>query len=195
MGDSKTLSELIKRYIKMRGRTMLSVAEEIGTDYKTFNGMLNDRSRMSAVTLFQLANVLNMDLEWMAQFFDKRRTISSLEQYQITRMSDEMRKNEQIAVYGLLDESIRENLGNTAEVKKYMIKMYQPMFYLLDVLLPEDYIIKITKERGEERYYCMKIETNANVSYMRRGRNATVQFYDGHEMLTRLIEERKGFVR
>lgn len=33
MEDSKILSELIKRYIKMRGRTMLSVAEEIGTDY------------------------------------------------------------------------------------------------------------------------------------------------------------------
>ena len=78
---------LIKRYIKMRNYTMKQVADILNIKYTTFSGRIV-RDDIDAELLFQLANLLEMDLAWMAQLFDKHRPIGLLDKYQMSRMSE-----------------------------------------------------------------------------------------------------------
>jgi hypothetical protein len=60
------------------------------------------------------------------------------------------------------------------------------MFYILDVLMPEEDIIRITVERGKEKYYCIPLGQQTKI----RGRSLH-QILDSREMLNRIILERK----
>ena len=175
----------MKRHIKMRGKTAKQVAKALGRNYTTFCGVLN-RDAVDAELLFALANYLDIDLIWMSQLFDHRKSISSLERYQMPRMNSDFREHEHAEVLGQLDLCIRNNPGSIAEARRELIATYPNIFYLLDVLLPENHVIRITVERGKEKYYCIPLETNPYT----RGRGLQ-QIYDGNEMLNQLIRQRK----
>lgn len=191
MENVLAVSKIIKRYIKMRGLSIQQVADKLGMNYKTFDGILN-RDAVDAKLLFELANLLDIDLCWMSQLYEKRRPISFLEQYQMSRMNAEMREEELKIVLPCLDRHIQENPNSISDVKAGITRDFNQLFYLLDVLLPEDYIIRISVERDREKYYCMPMQTAVQTSCLGRGRNATTQFYEGHEMLKRIILERKA---
>ena len=191
MENILAISKIIKRYIKMRGCTIQQVAAKLDMNYKTFDGILN-RDSVDAQLLFQLANLLDIDLCWMAQLYEKKRPVSFLEQYQMSRMNPEMREGELKVVLSYLDRYITEIPDSINEIKAELIRSFNQLFYLLDVLLPEDYIIRISVERDREKYYCMPMQTVEQTSRLGRGRNATTQFYEGHEMLKRIILERKA---
>lgn len=72
MDDILSIGSLIKRHIKMRGRTVKEVADLLGRNYTTLSGVLK-RDAVDAKLLFQLANLLDIDLLWLAQLFDQRR--------------------------------------------------------------------------------------------------------------------------
>ena len=57
------ISEIIKRYIKMRGYTIQQVADKLGVNYKTFVGILN-RDAIDAKLLFSSTNFNLMN--WIA---------------------------------------------------------------------------------------------------------------------------------
>lgn len=175
----------------MRGHSISEVAGLLDMNYKTFDGILN-RDVVDAKLLFELANLLDIDLCWMAQLYEKHRPISFLEQYQMSRMNTEMRENESKIVLSCLDRHIRENPTSIIDVKNCLTRDFNQLFYLLDVLLPENYIIRITVERDREKYYCMPIDTSTSFSRFSRGRSAMTQFYEGHEMLKQIILERKA---
>lgn len=191
MENILAISKIIKRYIKMRGYTIQQVAAKLDMNYKTFDGILN-RDSVDAQLLFQLANLLDIDLCWMAQLYEKKRPVSFLEQFQMSRMSAEMREGELKVVLSYLDRYILEIPDSINEIKSELIRSFNQLFYLLDVLLPENYIIRISVERDREKYYCMPLQTVEQTSRLGRGRNATTQFYEGHEMLKRIILERKA---
>lgn len=191
MENILAVSKIIKRYIKMRGYTIQQVAAKLDMNYKTFDGILN-RDSVDAQLLFQLANLLDIDLCWMAQLYEKKRPVSFLEQYQMSRMNPEMREGELKVVLSYLDRYITEIPDSINEIKAELMRNFNQLFYLLDVLLPENYIIRISVERDREKYYCMPLQTVEQTSRLRRGRNATTQFYEGHEMLKRIILERKA---
>lgn len=191
MKNILAVSKIIKRYIKMRGYTIRQVADKLDMNYKTFDGILN-RDAVDAKLLFQLANLLDIDLCWMAQLYEKKRPVSFLEQYQMSRMNAEMREEERKIVLSCLDRHIKDNPNSISDVKACLTRDFNQLFYLLDVLLPEDYIIRISVERDREKYYCMPMQTTVRTSFIGRGRNATTQFYEGHEMLKRIILERKA---
>ena len=109
-------------------------------------------------------------------------------------MSQEFRQSVQPSVLQILDEKIYECPSDTNQVKREMVREYSPMFYLLDVLLPEEYAIKIISERGREKCYCIPLDTTGD-SFVQRGRNAVSRFREGNEMLLKIIEERKEFLR
>ena len=137
--------------------------------------------------------LLNIDLEWMAQLYAKPQNKSILDQYQMSRMSSEMREAELVIVLGCLDRHIRENPDSINAVRSALMNDFNQLFYLLDVLLPESYVIGIAVERDGERYYCMP----EGGMMLRSIRQPTVsrgvaRFYEGNEMLKRLILERKG---
>lgn len=193
MENNLTVGKIIKRYIALRHLTIKEVAEKLNMNYKTLDGILN-RDAIDAKRLFQLANLLDIDLCWMAQLYDKKRPISILEQYQMSRMSPEMRESEKQLVLKRLDHHIKTNLTNINDVKTELLRDFNQLFYLLDVLLPETYIIRIAVERDREKYYCMPMNTTVMPSRLGRGRSAITQFYEGHEMLKQIIMERKAVI-
>ena len=189
--NTLSVSYIIKRYIKMRGYTIQQVANKLKINYKTLDGILN-RDSVDAILLFRIANLLDIDLCWMSQLFETTRPISFLEQYQMTRMNEEMRELEKKTVLSYLDKYITDNSLSISDIKKELMKVFSQLFYLLDVLLPDSYIIRIAVEREKEKYYCMPItEQHAVKSSIFRGRPATMHFYEGHEMLKQIIIERK----
>lgn len=190
MENNLSIGRIIKRYITMRGLTITEVADKLGRNYKTLVGILN-RDAVDAELLFQLANLLDIDLCWMAQLYDKKRPISFLEQYQMSRMNQEMREAELPLVLRCLDRHIRDNPSSINDIKTELLKDFNQLFYLLDVLLPETYIIRIAVEREREKYYCMPINSFEQPSRLTRGRSGVTQFYEGHEMLKQIIIERK----
>ena len=192
MNDTLKISSLIKRYIRMRGKTLKQVANDLGYKYTTLSGILC-RDTVSAELLFELANLLDMDIQWMAQLFDHHRTISSLDPLQIPRMQEDFRAHELPDVLRRLDSHIRENPESLADIRRAMLQEYGQLYYLLDVLLPEDYAIKITVERGKETCYCYPSGTSS-FDGPRRGRNL-LNYCEGNEMLSRLIAQRREFLK
>ena len=190
MDNILSIGQIIKRYIKLRGYKIQQIATMLNINYKTFDGILN-RDAVDAKLLFQLANLLEIDLCWMAQLYENKKAISFLEQFQMTRMNQEMREQETKIVLPCLDRHIIENPISISELKTLLLHDFPQLFYLLDVLLPENYTIRVAVERNKEKYYCMPIEFQSPASSLGRGRCAVGQFYEGHEMLKQLILERK----
>lgn len=185
MDDKLTIGALIKRHIKMRGRTVKEVSETLNQKYTTFSGILN-RDAVDAKLLFKLANLLDIDLVWMSELFDHRKPISMFAQYQMPRMQSDFRKHDYPDVLTQLDYCIKNNPDSIADARKELLRIYPNMFYILDVLMPEEDIIRITVERGKEKYYCIPLATQKNT----RGRSLQ-QILDSREMLNRIILERK----
>lgn len=175
----------------MRRFTIQETATRLGINYKTFDGILN-RDAVDAKLLFQLANLLDIDLCWMAQLYEKKRPISFLEQYQMTRMNEEMRQIERENVLLNLDRHIAENPLSIVEIKNELLHDFPQLFYLLDVLLPETYIIRVVVERNREKYYCMPVNSLEQSNRFSRGKSATTQFFEGQEMLKQIILTRKA---
>lgn len=192
MSDNLSIGSIIKRHIKMRGMTIGQTADRLGVNYKTFSGQLN-RDAVDAGMLLRLSVLLNIDLEWMAQLYAKPQNKSILDQYQMSRMSSEMREAERVIVLGCLDRHIRENPDSINAVRSALMNDFNQLFYLLDVLLPESYVIGIAVERDGERYYCMP-EGGMMLHSIRQPTvsRGVARFYEGNEMLKRLILERKG---
>jgi hypothetical protein len=101
-------------------------------------------------------------------------------------MNSDFRKHAYAEVRDQLDLCIKNNPDSITEARRELIATYPNVFYLLDVLMPENDVIRITVERGKEKYYCIPLETNTHT----RGRGLQ-QIYDGNEMLNRLILQRK----
>ena len=141
---------------------------------------------IDAKLLFELANLLDIDLVWMAELFDHRKPISMFAQYQLPRMQSDFRKHDYPEVLAQLDYCIKNNPDSIADVRKELLSIYPNMFYILDVLMPEEDIIRITVERGKEKYYCIPLGQQSNT----RGRSLH-QILDSREMLNRIILERK----
>lgn len=191
MDDILAISKIVKRYIKMRGYSIQQVADKLNINYKTFDGILN-RDAIDAKLLFKLANLLDIDLCWMSQLYNKGRTISFLDQYQLSRMNSEMRKAELNIVLPCLDRHIIENPCSINDVKNCLLKDFNQLFYLLDVLLPENYNIRITVEREHEKYYCVDGNSTGILSNTVNRRLTASQFFEGHEMLKFIIINRKA---
>lgn len=171
----------------MRGMTIMQVADKLGMNYKTLAGILN-RDAVDAKLLFELWELLNIDLYWMAQLHVKPQNVSVLDRRQMNRMSSEMRKAEREIVLEYLDRHIKENPDRISAVKIAMMKDFNHLFYLLDVLLPENYNIGVADDRGKEKYYCMPVDAKPNTGSF----GGITPFREGNEMLKKLILERKG---
>lgn len=189
MNKTLSIGFLVKRYIKMRGKTAKEVSRMLGRNYTTFCGVLN-RDAVDAKLLFELANLLDMDLEWMSELFGHHKPVSYLAPYQMPRMKPELREHVYPEVSGWLDECIRNNPFSISDARKELIGNYPSLFFLLDVLLPEGDTIRVTVERGKEKYYCTPIGDHHKYHPRIRGRSLTWS-YDGGEMLNRIIATRK----
>lgn len=185
MGHKLTIGSLIKSYIKIRGQSVKGIAKELDRKYTTLSGILN-RDAVDAKLLFELANLLDIDLNCMSELFDHRKTISTFAQYHMPRMQSDFRKHDYPEVLEQLDRCLKNNPDSIADARKELMGTYPNMFYLLDVLMPEEDIIRITVERGKEKFYCIPLSAQNKM----RGRSVQ-QVLDGRKMLNRIIRERR----
>jgi len=184
MTHELSAGSIIKKYVKVRGKSMKQIATELDIPYKTLNGRLN-RDSIDAHLLFRLAKLLDIDLNWMAEILDKDRKVNSLAPLQIPRMLPIFREQDLPQIEYSIKRAIINNPTSIAAARNELIDEYN-LFYLLDMLLPENYNLFMTVERGKEKYHCISSETNSM-----RLRTPLICYIDGREMLDQLIAERK----
>ena len=184
--------EMIKWFIKkIRNKTIKSTAKAMGIKYTTFSEQLNQNT-LSADTLFKLAAYLDIDLNWMMYVLGYHGPISIIDREMIPRMGTDLRKIESEFVLRRLDALIEENPKSTADVRRELLKEFNKnMFYLLDVLIPEDYNLYMITERGNTKYYVdIPGQCRGNQHFVMR-RKSVNALYEGSKALDIVIEERK----
>ena len=193
MEDTNKIGGMIKRFIKNRNRTEKQIASELGIKNTTFSAQLN-RDTVSAETLFRLSVLLDIDLNWMKYALGYHGQVGFLEREQIPRMQEEFRENERKFVLHRMDDLINANPGSTADVRRELLKEFHcNMFYLLDVLVPDEFELFLVVERGVTKYYVDTKEmlTKGMLSCTNMRRKPIACLKDGNNALNIVIEERK----
>ena len=193
MEDTNKIGGMIKRFIKNRNRTEKQIASELGIKNTTFSAQLN-RDTVSAETLFRLSVLLDIDLNWMKYALGYHGQVGFLEREQIPRMQEEFRENERKFVLHRMDDLINANPGSTADVRRELLKEFHcNMFYLLDVLVPDEFELFLVVERGVTKYYVDTKEmlTKGMLSCTNMRRKPIACLKDGNNALNIVIEDRK----
>ena len=152
MKDTNNIGGMIKRFIKNRNRTEKQIAGELGIKNTTFSAQLN-HDTVSAETLFRLSVLLDIDLNWMKYALGYHGQVGLLEREQIPRMQEEFRENERKFGLNRMDDLINDNPNSTADVRRERLKeFHENMFYLLDVLVPDEFELFLVVERGKAKY-------------------------------------------
>lgn len=191
--DTNSIGGMIKRFIKNRNRTEKQIAGELCIKNTTFSAQLN-HDTVSAETLFRLSVLLDMDLNWMKYALGYHGTVGLLEREQIPRMQEDFRENERKFVLERIDDLIDENPSSTADVRRELLREFHDnMFYLLDVLVPEEFELFLVVERGKAKYYVdTKEALPKRMSSFASMRNKPIAcLKDGNNALNIVIEERK----
>lgn len=191
--DTNNIGGMIKRFIKNRNRTEKQIAGELGIKNTTFSAQLN-HDTVSAETLFRLSVLLDIDLNWMKYALGYHGQVGLLEREQIPRMQEEFRENERKFVLNRMDDLINDNPNSTADVRRELLKEFHDnMFYLLDVLVPDEFELFLVVERGKAKYYVDTKEVlPKRLSSFASMRNKPIAcLKDGNNALNIVIEDRK----
>ena len=186
-----SVGSMIKWYIKCRNRTITETAAAMSIKKTTFSAQLINNS-VTADTLLKLAAYLDIDLEWMMIALGYYGPVSIVEREQIPRMRSEFREKELKVVIPNLDRIITENPTSTADTRRELLKSYSNnMFYLLDVLVPEEYKLYMISDRNKIKFYVdIPRPTRGRHSFVSR-RKPISALTEGSKALDIAIEERK----
>jgi hypothetical protein len=140
-----------------------------------------------------LAAYLDLDLEWMEYVLGYHGTVGSMERGTTPRMKESFRNKELKIVYRELDRIIKENPSSTSDARRELLSSFgKNMFYLLDVLIPEEYNIYMSSERGGKTIFYVDIPTPTRVRHSQAMRRKSFNvLFEGSKVLDRVIEERK----
>lgn len=187
-----SIGEMLKWFIKkVRNKTIKETAIAMGINYTTFSEQLKN-STLTADTLFRLAAYLDIDLNWMMLVLGYHGKVSAVEREMIPRMSSEFRAIERNHVLKRLDVLIMENPTSTPDTRRELLKEFgKNMFYLLDVLVPEEYNLYMISERGKVKYYVDIPRMSRGTQLGVMGRKSVNILYEGSKALDIVIEERK----
>lgn len=151
-GDVLSLGDLIKLYMLHRNKTVGEVAEFLGLKRDKALYDILQNNRISADKMFQFAELLEMDLNMTAEVLKNDDSLSLQKRHQIPRMSEEARQREKDKIDPTINWCLEQNLHNPRKTRFDLCKMFRSMFYLLDVLLPQDCFIIVQVNRGIENY-------------------------------------------
>ena len=186
-----SIGAMIKWYIKCRNKTITETAMAMNIKKTTFSAQLINNT-ITADTLLRLAAYLDIDLEWMMVVLGYHGPVSIVERQQIPRMKSELREKELKRVIPNLSRIISENPTSTPDARSELLKAYSKnMFYLLDVLVPEEYKLYMIPDRDKIQFY-------VDIPRLTRGRHSFVSrrkpisaLTKGAKALDLAIEERK----
>lgn len=191
-----SIGEMLKWFIKkVRNKTIKETAMAMGINYTTFSEQLKNNT-LSAETLLRLAAYLDIDLNWMLLVLGYHGVASVIDREMIPRMNTEFREKERKKVLKRLDAMIEENPISTPDTRRELLKEFgKNMFYLLDVLIPEEYSLYMISERGKVKYYVdiPRATREHNSQYIMRRKSVNV-LYEGSKALDIVIEERKDIL-
>ena len=191
MKEENAIAKQIKKYIKYRNKTLLMTADEMGIGYTTFCEQLK-RGTLKADTLFSLAVYLDIDLNLMMLSLNKSDNVGRFDRDTFPRMSPPYRKSEIEQVMPMLDYHIIQSSGNTSETRQELLKDFHfNRFYLLDVLLSEEFGIIVYTERGEEKLLVDTFERSTGFYTSMGSRSIFRTTYSADDALNIIIEERK----
>lgn len=187
-----SIGQMIRWFIKdIRNKTIKETAREMGINYTTFSEQIKNNT-ITAETLLKLAAYLDIDLNWMMLVLGYHGVVSAIDREMVPRMGPEFREKEQKRVLARLDALIRENPFSTADTRRELLKEHRKnMFYLLDVLVPEEYNLYMISERGNVKFYVdIPRPSRGQTAYVMR-RKSVSMLYEGTKALDIIIEERK----
>lgn len=188
-----SIGEMLKWFIKnVRNKTIKETAMAMGINYTTFSEQLKNNT-LTAETLLRLAAYMDIDLNWMLLVLGYHGIASAIDREMIPRMNTEFRETERKKVLKRLDALIKENPTSTPDTRRELLKEFgRNMFYLLDVLIPEEYSLYMISERGNVKYYVdiPRPAREQNPQYVMRRKSVNV-LYEGSKALDIVIEERK----
>ena len=196
------IAEMVKKFIKYRNKTIRMTAQELGIQYTTFHAQLT-QGTLRADTLFRLAAYLDIDLKWMMAALHYYGSTGIFEGEIVPRMQPSFRQKEQDMILPRLDDHIRQYLGDTKVIRQELLKDYggrDNPFYLLDVLIPEEYNILYRKERQNEKkedkiiFYVISNEQERTSAMPTMSRRSTRRLIDANEALDIIIEDRKEII-
>ena len=189
-----SIGAMIKWYIKCRNKTIKETAASMNIKETTFSAQLINNT-VTADTLLRLAAYLDIDLEWMMIVLGYHGPVSPVEREMIPRMRDEFRAKERKRVNKVLDILIMENPASTSDTRRELLKAYHDnVFYLLDVLIPEEYGIYMFTERDKQKYLVDIPEPVRSRTSPIMRRKRINRLYEGYKALDIVIEERKDLL-
>lgn len=192
MKGQHSIGQMIKRFIVCRNKSIKETAMAVNIKYTTFCEQLKNDT-ITADTLFRLASFLDIDLDWMLVALGYHGAVSAIEREIIPRMQEDFRKIEKAKVERMLDQLLQEFPNSIADVRQELKKAYhQNDYYLLDVLVPDEYKIFVSATRKGMQYYVdvpQSLTREVHSSRMRR--KPISKLYSTNQVLDIVIEERK----
>lgn len=187
-----SIGSMIKWFIDCRNRTIKETAAAMNIKYTTFSAQLNSNT-VTAETLMKLASYLDIDLNWMLVVLGYHGSVSAVEREMIPRMQYEFRNFEKKKVEKVLDQIIIENPDSTPDARRELLRVFgNKMFYLLDVLVPEEYNLYMISERGKNKYYVdIPRDSRGCMNSCAMRRKAVSVLFERSKALDIVIEERK----
>lgn len=188
-----SVGAMIKWFIDFRNKSIKETAAAMNIKYTTFSAQLNNNT-VTAETLMKLAAYLDIDLNWMLVVLGYRGPVSAVERELIPRMQSEIRDIEGKRTDKILAQIIQESPNSTSDARRELLRAFgNRMFFLLDILIPEEYNIYMISERGETKYYVdISRASRGNIdNYVMRRKPVSV-LYEGSKAIDIIIEERKG---
>ena len=191
MENNNELVSLIRKFIKYRNKTITAVAYEINLEPKTLSAQLN-RGSISAETLLSLSACLDIDLHWLMAALGYYGSSGRLNKENLPRMQPKFREKEKEYVLKSLDRIIKENPESTAEAKKALLATFSKNeFYLLDVLVPEEYGIFFINENNRIKLYVDINDDSGRFQMLSSARKPITMLKNASQALEIAIEDRK----
>lgn len=161
MASENKISYIIKKHIEIRGKNINQLSEAININPKTLYDKLQN-NRLSVEDLFKISEALDIDLEWLKYALGYKKFNSSFYRVELKRMSKDYKKGEQIIVDRQIKRCMNDFAGNITDIRKEIIKTFDSIYYILDVLLPDDFQIYAISERGKDSYLVIPPQSQDN---------------------------------
>lgn len=179
MDNSKNLTEIIKKHIDLRGKSIPKLAEMIGVNTSTLYDKLHN-NRISVEDLFKISVALDINLEWLKAALGYSYQSSSFKPIEVLRMSEDYRYAEIPEVKKSIIRCYLQFPDDLTSTKKELLSTYKNLFYILDVMLPEDFKIFTITERKNSSFWVLSPD-----QFHRKGMQTSLE--KGTDLLNEII--------
>lgn len=150
MNNQESIAEIIKKHISLRGKTIKEVAYALHMNTKTLYDQLQ-HNRISASKLLDLSAYLDIDLEALKEALGYNNKQSYYQRIRVKRMSKEYKDSIKEDVLRTIQVIANEEYNGISFYERVISEFNGEIFFLLDVLLDENYEILINKNDIESK--------------------------------------------